>query len=55
MEVLFELDRPIGNALARKICNNKAVEENSILSDALGVFVIVCVVIALLLVLLKNA
>lgn len=36
MEVLLEIIRPLGNAIARHVFNSKQVEENSILSDALG-------------------
>ena len=36
MEVLISIIRPLGNVIARYVFSNKQVEEDSILSDALG-------------------
>lgn len=36
MEVLISIIRPLGNVVARYVFSNKQVEEDSILSDALG-------------------
>lgn len=36
MEVLLEIIMSLGDAMARHVFNNKQVEEDSILSDALG-------------------
>jgi len=49
MEVILELARPIGNAIAKHIFRNKAVEADSIISDALGMLVIVSIIILVVL------
>ena len=36
MELILELVRPFGNAVAKYIFKNKALEENSAMSDAVG-------------------
>ncbi len=41
MELILELAKPIGNILAKKIFANKVIEENSLLSDALGMLAII--------------
>lgn len=55
MEVLIEIIRPLGNIIARHVFNNKQVEEDSILSDALGGALFLLLAIFLLLALVKVA
>ncbi len=45
MEIILELVRPIGNFVAKYIFANKLIEEDSILSDGMGAFVIVGMVV----------
>jgi hypothetical protein len=55
MEVLLEIIRSLGNAIARHVFNNKQVEEDSILSDALGGALFLLLAIVLFLVLVNVA
>jgi flagellar biogenesis protein FliO len=48
MELIFEIVRPIGNAIAKNIFANKVIEENSILSDAAGLFTVLALIVLVL-------
>lgn len=53
MEMILELARPIGNAVAKYVFQNKLIEEDSILSDGIGLFTIVIMLIILAWLILK--
>jgi len=44
IELLFEIIRPIGNFISRRVVSEKFVEADSILSDAIGGVVLVLIV-----------
>ncbi len=45
MELILELVRPVGNAVAKYVFKNKAFEKNSVMSDALGFLIIILTLI----------
>lgn len=53
MEMILELARTLGNSIARYVFRNKFIEEDSVLSDGMGLFIVVLILIVLIWLILK--
>ena len=47
MEIILELVRPVGNAIAKYVFQNKLIEEDSVLSDGAGAFIVLAILAVL--------